>query len=413
MDNELNVRLLFLFTGVFALYEGFQNWLRSRIFEHPGLVIVHTITYMMAFSLFFIGLLNDKRVRWLDWYPLITLTFTSFYSVYVISEIVYKGVYRTDALAFSHYSAMEFVKGIKGGWSFNPYTRDLQEALRIFSVDVDYITFKENGDIITSFNYPALHFLVFVPFIYLGWGDARWTILLFEIASIAFIYVKAPQKIRPLAIIPFFAGSDLAINFTAGCVTDFLWILPMIAAAFYMDENLYVAGFLYGISCAVKQIPWLIAPFLLVWTLLSTEGRYLKRFLMTVIFAATSLLGFVLPNLYFIMESRDAWVEGVFTPLTENLVFLSQGLSLFTQTGIIMVQKSFYFFFMLWLFIVLLLNYTVYFEKLKYTVWIYPALILWASYRGLQNYFISWIPLLVVSLILWYNSEVEKTEVNN
>ncbi|MGC8849309.1 MAG: hypothetical protein ACP5K1_01725 [Candidatus Bathyarchaeia archaeon] len=413
MDHELNIRLFFIFAGVFALYEGFQNWLRGRIFEHPSLVIVHTITYMMAFSLFFLGLLNDEHIGWLDWYPLIVLTFTSFYSIYVISEIVYKGVYRTDALAFSHYSAMEFVKEIKKGGFFNPYTKDLQEALRTFSVDVDYITFKENGDIITTFNYPALHFLVFVPFVYLGWVDVRWTILLFEIASIALIYVKAPPKIRPLAIIPLFAGSDLAINFTAGCVTDFLWILPMVMAAFYMDENLYVAGFFYGLSCAVKQIPWLVAPFLFIWILFSTRGKHLERLFKTVAFAATSLLGFVLPNLYFIRESFDAWVEGVFTPLTENLVFLSQGLSLFTQTEIIMVQKSFYFLLMIWLFIILLLNYTVYFEKLKYTVWMYPILILWASYRGLQNYFISWIPLLVVSLVSWYKNEVEKAEVDN
>ncbi|MEM2122385.1 MAG: glycosyltransferase 87 family protein [Candidatus Bathyarchaeia archaeon] len=413
MDSELNIRLLFIFAGVFALYEGFQNWLRGRIFEHPGLVLAHTVTYMMAFSLFLIGLLNDKHITWLDWYPLIVLIFTSFYSVYVVSEIVYKGVYRTDALAFSHYSAMEFVNQIKHGELFNPYTRDLQEALRIYSVDVDYITFKENGDIITSFNYPALHFLVFVPFVYLGWQDVRWIILLFEIASIVFIYIKAPQKIRPLVVLPLFAGSDLAINFTAGCVTDFLWMFPLIIAAFYMDEYPYIAGFFFGLSCATKQIPWLIAPFLLIWVLLSVKGKYSRRIFMAVVFAASSLVGFILPNIYFIRESFDAWVEGVFTPLTESLVFLSQGLSLFTQTGIISVQKEFYLFVMLWLFFILLLNYTVYFEKLKYTVWVYPMLILWASYRGLQNYFISWIPLLIVSLILWYKSVVEKDGVHS
>lgn len=408
MRREFNARLLFIFAGGFALYEGFHNWLRGRIFEHPGVVVVHIIVYLMAFSLFFLGLYNDRRIEWMDWYPLMVLIFTSFYSIYVISEIVYKGVYRTDAIAFSHYSAVEFVRGIRNGELFNPYTRDLQEALRMFSVDVDYITFTEKGDIITSFNYPALHFLDFVPFVYFGWRDVRWVILLFEVASIVFIYVKAPRELRPLVILPLFAGSDLAINFTAGCVTDFLWIFPMIIAAFYMEERVYIAGFFYGLSCATKQIPWIIAPFLLAWVLLSTKGGYLRRLFTVLIFAATSLLGFILPNLYFIRESYNAWVNGVFTPVTENLVVLSQGLSLFTQTGIFKVQKEFYLLVMLWLFMILLLNYLVYFDKLKYTVWIYPALILWTSYRGLQNYFISWIPLVVVSFILWYKGEVKK-----
>jgi hypothetical protein len=45
-------------------------------------------------------------------------------------------------------------------------------------------------------------------------------------------------------------------------------------------------------------------------------------------------------------------------------------------------------------------------------VWMYPGFIMWASYRGLQNYFIVWIPLIAVALVLWYNQREIKDEID-
>ncbi len=55
--------------------------------------------------------------------------------------------------------------------------------------------------------------------------------------------------------------------------------------------------------------------------------------------------------------------------------------------------------------VVLVVNYYVYFDKLRYVLWIFPGIILWFSYRALTNYIIYWIPLMLVSIILWYKSE--------
>jgi len=50
----------------------------------------------------------------------------------------------------------------------------------------------------------------------------------------------------------------------------------------------------------------------------------------------------------------------------------------------------------------LIVEYYVYFERLAFALWAFPAIILWFSYRGLQNYFIFWTPLLVMSAVLLY-----------
>ena len=58
--------------------------------------------------------------------------------------------------------------------------------------------------------------------------------------------------------------------------------------------------------------------------------------------------------------------------------------------------------------LVLIVNYYVYFDKLRYMLWIFPGIILWFSYRALTNYIIYWTPLMLVSVILWYRAERTK-----
>jgi uncharacterized membrane protein len=102
-------------------------------------------------------------------------------------------------------------------------------------------------------------------------------------------------------------------------------------------------------------------------------------------------------------------LRNVLTPLTEDLVILSQGLSLSTEVGLLPVGKAFYTVLVVAVALVLIVNYYVYFDKLRYMLWIFPGIILWFSYRALTNYIIYWTPLMLVSMILWYKAEQTKT----
>ncbi len=51
-------------------------------------------------------------------------------------------------------------------------------------------------------------------------------------------------------------------------------------------------------------------------------------------------------------------------------------------------------------------NYAVYFDRLKHIIWVMPIVTLWFSYRGLQNYFIFWVPMLVASAIYIYKERI-------
>ena len=107
------------------------------------------------------------------------------------------------------------------------------------------------------------------------------------------------------------------------------------------------------------------------------------------------------------LMNATAWFSHVLTPMAEDLVIVSQGFSMLTEAGL-PVGKAFFSVLVVAVSVVLVVNYYVYFDKLRYVLWIFPGIILWFSYRALTNYIIYWMPLMLVSLILWYRAEQAK-----
>lgn len=399
IEEHLLVRIAFIFAGGFMLAEGLQNWIRGRIETHPEVIVLLLLTYSVAFVLFALSALDSNIVLKTRDAAVASLILTMVVSWYVITQVEYPHSYQTDALAFVHYAAILLSKGM------NPYTQDLQSALSMFSVNPQFITLTPNGDLVSTLNYPALQFLIFVLPVLFGLQDMRWVILVFEVASILVLYFWSPREIRLLALLPIFAGSDLAISFGAGAIADFLWVLPLILMVVFLDRP-WLAGVMYGLASAIKQTPWFLAPFLLIWFLRSGNNTETKpRLRRAGMFAAYALAAFLIPNIGFILSNYGAWYAGVVTPAFGNLVVLGQGLSLITLAGGVPLPPVFYLTATVAIALTLLVNYFVYFQKLAYAVWAFPAIVLWFSYRGLQNYFIFWIPLLVMSAVMLYKQE--------
>jgi len=407
IDEVFILRLAFLFSGQFALYEGFQDYNRGG--GHAEVIILTLIIYGVSLLVLALSLFpNNMVLRFRD-LPLLPFMLAIFTGVYVVATISYRGSYRTDVLAFSQYAAMLFVNS-----GANPYTQSMAKALDLFAVQPSDLTPLTSGTYLMTFQYPALHFLVFVPFVLLGqrlgiMPDMRWVLVLFEVGIVIILYLKGPRKLRPLLLLPLFAGSDLMINFTAASVSDVLWVLPLLFAAFYLERPL-VSGLFYGLACAVKQTPWFLAPFLLIYLIQTEDGKRLReKFWPATKFAGMTILVFLAINLPFMLASPTAWFRNVLTPMTEDLVIHSQGFSSLTEVGLLSVGKVFYTVVFASVFLVLIVNYYVYFDKLRFAFWIFPGIALWFSYRALTNYIIYWMPLMLVSLILWYSAEQMKT----
>jgi len=393
------LRLSFLFVGQFALYEGFQDWNRGRADIHPEVAVLTLTLYAVSLFIIALSLMPAKTVSKFKDFALVPLVLSIITSVYVVAEIAYRGSYRTDVLAFSHYAAILVTKGL------NPYTQDLTPALAMFAVQPSDLTPLISGGYLATFQYPSLHFLIFVPFVIAGLSDMRWVLVAFEVAVILLLYLKAPVNIRPMLILPLFAGADLMINFTASSVSDMLWVLPLVLAAFTLDKKSITSGIFYGIACAFKQPPWLLAPFVIIYLIQTTEGQLGVKLRRVAWFLGPAAAFFLLVNLPFAYADPVGWVRNVITPISSDLVILSQGPAVLSQVGLISVGRVFYSILAVGVLLVLIGNYYVYFDKLRYMLWIFPGIILWFSFRALTSYVIYWMPLMLVSLLLWYKAQ--------
>jgi uncharacterized membrane protein len=73
-----------------------------------------------------------------------------------------------------------------------------------------------------------------------------------------------------------------------------------------------------------------------------------------------------------------------------------------TQSEIAPLPPMFYLATTIVIFLMLVANYFVYFDKMRHLIWLLPALTMWFSYRALQNYFMYWIPVMVAELLAEY-----------
>ncbi len=394
LSEETALRLGYLVAGNFCLYQGFQIWVRGRVETNPHVVGLTLIVYAISFVLLGIAFSSETNLHRFEHLLLLGVLFVTLSSGYVIAQILYKGAYRTDALAFSHYSAILFLRG------YNPYVMDLDPAFAMFPVDPSYITLTPSMDISTNLAYPALHFLYFVPFVAAGIRDMRVILFAFEITTFVLLYFKAPRGLRPLVLAPIIVNTDLVIDFNAGSVTDALWVLPMVAMVFLMKDPIK-SGLLYGVACATKQQPWILAPFLLVWILKEGKHGQVVKLCRAIRFFGAASVAFLTPNLAFMAMNFNTWVNDILSPISGGLIVLSQGLSVLTQAGLLDLPPTFYFGATVALLLTLLGNYVVYFRKLKHTIWLFPAVIMWFSYRALQNYFMYWVPVAVAGYLAW------------
>ena len=304
--------------------------------------------------------------------------------------------YGTDGMALNQYSAILVLRGQ------NPYTSDLSPALVLFPVPETVLTPRETGEIVTSQTYPALSFLLYVPFVAAGVADMRIVSLGAHVLSIFLLFrvTRGPLNVfAPLAV----SFLDV-LDFTPAPLQDILWIPPIVLSVATLNRPRW-SGLLYGIACSIKPVPWLIAPYLFVY-LWKREGTKLPtspRLWNFVAFSAASFLAFNGP---FLVANPGAWASGVLSPLIANNVPQGTGVSTLMQAAWIPVSRTFFSVMAITAAVVLLTIEIVDFEKARYILWWFPAIVMFLSYRSFQNYFIYWYPLVFMSLASWFMERI-------
>jgi uncharacterized membrane protein len=309
--------------------------------------------------------------------------------------------YGTDEIAFDQYAAQLLQHGL------NPYTHSMASAFSMFHVSPDGYTFLLNGQPVTSLSYPALSFLLYVPFLLAGWSSQlavginviAWAI------GIVLTFALLPRSLRPLAIV--IGSFSVYISYAVGGVTDALFVPLLIGAVYKWDQFPRLRGIaayrgpvLLGLAMAVKQTPWLVLPFLVAGIALEarrlggnsqalrTAGRYLG-----IAFAA-----FLVPNLPFMVVAPHQWLSGVLTPIASHTVPAGQGLiGLTLYLGLGGGSLATYTVALVTVFLALWLAFLVTYPVLKAWVVVCPAVVLFFSARSFGSYLVTLLPAALVA----------------
>ncbi len=379
---------------------GFELWWVGRIHENLWVQVLVSLYYLggLAFLVLAMLKLRHERLDFIGFFVL--LQALAFYTI--ITTTVVNLHYTSDALLFVHQSAEELLAGR------NPYVANLVAGYESFNVPYYVQTPTTTGGIVSNLNYPALSFLLYVPFVAFGLTDLRPASLAFLIGLLALLFLALPRHLRLVSISLLFLSSFFLAFTVSGF--DILFVYFLLSALIFWDGRPRTAFMLFGLAAAVKQTVWFIAPFLLI--ALWKDHAHLGRRQQVREFARATWGGavaFLVPNLPFLIWDPMAWLRGVLTPFGlggESLVPLSQGVTVFMYTGALAVDPFLLHLLAGSVLLSFLAAYWIRYDRLRELAWIVPAVVLAFSERSLQNYFEMFYPIALYVLVRAYPSFV-------
>ncbi|MEV0910870.1 hypothetical protein [Streptomyces hokutonensis] len=199
------------------------------------------------------------------------------------------------------------------------------------------VTKTMSGGADYSFAYPPLALVFNAPvYALIGAKAATFvpTVLLIVGAAVLWVMLPTPWRSAATAVclgFPMLKGYA-AMGYPA--IPALVLLIPVvihwpsIGAGGRLRRSDIVRAGLLGAACATHQLPWFLAPFLLVGVYAVRRGELSARAALGVVvrFTAVSAVVALTANAYFIAQGPRAWLSGMALPFTQHGVPHGQGI---------------------------------------------------------------------------------------
>ena len=321
------------------------------------------------------------------------------------SQLFFRPAYGTDEAAFIQYAAQIFLHG------HNPYTANLLPALTQFRVPIKFATYRLNGATASQLAYPALSFLLVVPFTLLTHG-VQSVILVNMLAlgiEMILLYRFLPKAYRLVSVV-LVVGMPYLFNNTIGGVIATALTIPFLLVVAHqwtgigsegrLGSSGLRKGIFLGLAVSVGQFAWFVVPFLVIaiWRLRAAELGWRRASIVAARFLGSAAIVALIVNAPFIIWSPHAWFTDVLSPVFQKAIPLGQGLidaTIFLHTG--GGDLDYFTAAAIALLVALLVAHSVYFSHLARATFILPALVFLLSTRALSEYFVMVVGVWVVA----------------
>jgi uncharacterized membrane protein len=327
------------------------------------------------------------------------------------SHLHFNPAYGTDEAAFVQYGGSMLLHGS------DPYAHSMLPALTKFHVPIEYATYTLDGKVSTQFAYPALPLYAVIPFIWLSHGvqSAIVANVFFLVISTIITFFLLPRIFRPLSVL-LMIGLPILFGYTMSGMNDLL-LLPFLVfvaqkwnevgdgSIFRRRDALQAVAL--GCALSVKPLAWFITPFLIfaIWQICAHRSGIRIGTRIIACYTATAITTAALLNAPFLIWNSGAWFSGVLAPIRQHAVPYGQGLvdlSVFFRLGggnigAYTIAAAF-------LLIAALAAQSRFFPALGRAALVTPGLILFFPARSLAAYFMTLLPIWIVSLVTCRNS---------
>ncbi len=387
--DDLLLRLGLLGTSVILFALVSDLWSAGHAFRSPENLLLALGIWLVGMGLAAAALLMQvpRRVVWLILVSLCGVILVYFY----LSKINYSPL--TDRHTDNEMIAEFAVETLKHGE--NPYEWNYSDMLRVYR-DRGHFTPFLDGTLQHRVTYPALPTLLLLAFDAIGLGEVRTVSMLAHLGLLITLFMAAPARLRPLILLPMFLLRDY-IFYSLGGVQDILWSLALVGVIITWPRPV-IRALLFGFACTFRQQPWFVAPFLLIW-MWHESGSPRERLWRMVQFIGIAVGFFVVVNLPFFIWDPGAWLRGSLEPSYATFNYMTQGFGMLTQYELAPFPRLFYSVAQVSSLLIMLIVYWFYYEKVGQFFWIFPGIFFWLYYRGLSNYWMYWLPPMLMAFV--------------
>jgi hypothetical protein len=378
--------------GVFCWGAAARLWEQGDMVTQSLSVALSLVLYVVSFAMFVGAAYKRPSGKLTALMPVaLVLVFASYWQVDRVSSARFGVASPTDVWLYTDYDARLVRLGE------NPYEHDLSPSYLINRATQHFGTPLLDGDFTSRAAYPALSFLIYVPFQAL---DIPTPLVypLFTFLTMLAMFWAAPPILRPLVLLPVFADPRY-ILYGFGGVSDIVWAFMLVMTIATWDKRRQRAVW-FGLACAFKQQPWFLAPFLLIriWRDSRRQPTAARRRLLLEFCFVTGAV-FLVFNAPYMLSNLPAWINGITEPLQAHMIILGQGISSLMMLGYVNIPKVFFSLFVFGTFAVAVALYWRHYEDWREVMWILPGIVFWLGHRSLSSYWYFFALPLVVSLL--------------
>lgn len=293
----------------------------------------------------------------------------------------------TDEFLIDLYSAMKFMHGL------NPYnpatTAGVFLYFKHFNLDLN-VTPTMYGKDITLQGYPALAFLIYIPYVYIG---KFANLIISAIAFIPFIIIYKKFNNRKVALYAMFAllVNVIFLYSSAFSLIGLVWVVFIMVSYYYRDKPVY-SGIFFGLALSAKQFPAIVFPFM--FYMIYRE----KGIVAAIKWTLSAFLVFILINGYFIIKSPVLYFKDILSSEIAKLIGIGFGPSQLSFLNFIHIPATMFTVLLVLSLVVTFILYVTHYDTLKFELFAFPMLILLFNYRLLITYVAFWPIISLISI---------------